>query len=59
MNDTIKESAKLLILLLAAELELKLDDIIKERLPSCKTTAEKRHKICQSIAKHWLKQKGE
>ena len=45
MNDTIKESAKLLILLLAAELELKLDDIIQERLPSCKTTAEKRHKI--------------
>ena len=59
MNDTIKESAELFILLLATELELNLDDIIKEKLPSWKTTAEERQQICQSIAKHWLKQKGE
>ena len=58
MNDIIKESAELFISLLAAELELKLDDVIKEKLPTWKTTAEERDKICQSIAKYWLKQKG-
>jgi hypothetical protein len=62
MDSTLKECAEMLIMLLATELELKLEDVIKENLPNWKeTTPKERQQICQSIGKYWLKQefKGE
>ena len=47
----------MLIEFLAIELELKLDDVIKENLPNWKKiTPKDKEQICQSIARHWLKQ---
>ena len=50
----------MLIELLATELELKLEEVIKENLPNWKETNPKeRQQICQSIARYWLKQERE
>ena len=50
----------MLIMLLATQLELKLEDVIKEKLPNWKeTTPKERQQICQSIARYWLKQEKE
>ena len=60
MNSILKECAGMLIELLATELELKLEEVIKENLPSWKeTTPKERQQICQSIARYWLKQEKE
>lgn len=60
MNSIVKECAGMLIELLATELELKLEEVIKENLPNWKETNPKeRQQICQSIARYWLKQERE
>ena len=57
MDSIIKDCANMLIEFLAIELELKLDDVIKENLPNWKKiTPKDKEQICQSIARHWLKQ---
>ena len=58
MDNITKDCAKMLIEFLAIELELKLDDVLKENLPNWQEITLKDKKIlCQSIARHWLKQK--
>ena len=60
MNSILKECTGMLIELLATELELKLEEVIKENLPNWKETNPKeRQQICQSIARYWLKQERE
>lgn len=60
MNSILKECVEMLIELLATELELKLEEVIKENLPSWKeTTPKERQQICQLIARYWLKQEKE
>lgn len=60
MDKILKECSEMLIMLLATELELKLDDVIKENLPNWKeTTPKERQQICHSIARYWLKQEKE
>lgn len=57
MDKALKESAEMLIMILATELELKLEDVIKENLPNWQETSPKeRQQICCSIARYWLKQ---
>jgi len=60
MNPILKECAGMLIELLAIELELKLEDVIKENLPNWqKVTPKEKKLICQSIARYWLRQEIE
>jgi hypothetical protein len=60
MDAVLKECAGMLIELLATELELKLEDILKENLPNWDgTTPKERQQICQSIARYWLKKEEE
>ena len=60
MDNITKDCAKMLIEFLALELELKLDDVLKENLPYWQEiTLKDKQVICQSIARHWLKQKIE
>jgi hypothetical protein len=57
MDNITKDCAKMLIEFLAIELELKLDDVLKENLPYWQEiTLKDKQVICQSIARHWLKQ---
>lgn len=56
MKLVLKECVEMLIELLATELELKLEDVLKENLPNWKeTTPKERQQICCSIARYWLK----
>ena len=56
MDSILKECAEMLIEMLAVNLEIKLDDVIKENLPRWNLVTEKEKKeILGSIARHWLR----